>query len=171
MVGVRIAASILLTVACVAGCSSSGAKSSASPGTSSQQLSTASSTGRALSVASPSSVTSQTLAGGSTATGSTAAVTFDGAYSGTMKIMDCVGTGPTTTVSVTMVFDGVASTSYTGNISSAELGWEGPDNTEYDSGFLNTPLDTDGKGFDLDGIKVKNEDGKVLTLHGTLHCP
>jgi hypothetical protein len=88
-----------------------------------------------------------------------------------MKIMACVGTGPTTTVSVTMVFDGVASTSYTGNISSTELGWEGPDNTDYDSGFLNTPLDTDGKGFDLDGIKVKNEDGKIVTLHGTLHCP
>ena len=103
--------------------------------------------------------------------GSAAAVTFDGAYSGTMKIMDCVGTGPTTTASVTMVFDGAASTSYTGNISSTELGWEGPDDPDYDSGFLNTPLDTDGKGFDLDGIKVKNEDGKVVTLHGTLHCP
>ena len=168
MDGFRIAASILFAVACVAGCSSSGAKSSPSPGTSSQQLSTASSTGRAPSAASPSSVTSQTSAGGSTAT---AAVTFDGAYSGTMRIMDCAGTGPTTTVSVTMVFDGVASTSYTGNISSTELGWEGPDNTDYDSGFLNTPLDADGKGFDLDGIKVKNEDGKVVTLHGTLHCP
>jgi hypothetical protein len=171
MVRVRIAASILLAGACVAGCSSSGAKSSASPGTSSQQLSTASSTETAPSVASASSVTSPASAGGSTATGSAAAVTFDGAYSGTMKIMNCVGTGPTTTVSVTMVFDGVASTSYTGNISSTELGWEGPDNTDYDSGFLNTPLDTDGKGFDLDGIKVKNEDGKVVTLHGTLHCP
>jgi hypothetical protein len=170
MVRFRMAASILLAAACGAGCSSSGAKSSASPGTSSQQPSTASSTGRAPSVASPSAVASQTSAGGATATGNTA-VTFDGAYSGTMKIMDCEGTGPTTTVSVTMVFDGVASTSYTGNISSTELGWEGPDNTDYDSGFLNTPLDTDGKGFDLDGIKVKNEDGKVVTLHGTLHCP
>jgi hypothetical protein len=88
-----------------------------------------------------------------------------------MKIMDCVGTGPATTVSVTMVFDGVASASYTGNIGSMELGWEGPDNTDYDSGFLSTPLDTDGKGFHLDGIKVKNEDGKVVTLHGTLRCP
>jgi hypothetical protein len=171
MVRFRMAASILLAVVGAAGCSSSGAKSSVSPGTSSPQLSATSSTGRAASVASPSSVTSQTSAGGSTATGSTAAVTFDGAYSGTMKIMGCAGTGPTTTVSVTMVFDGVASTSYTGNISSTELGWEGPDNTDYDSGFLNTPLDTDGKGFDLDGIKVKNEDGKVVTLHGTLHCP
>jgi hypothetical protein len=171
MVRVRIAASILLAVACVAGCSSSGAKSSASPGTSSQQLSIASSTGGAPSVVTPSSVTSPISDGGSTASGSSAGVTFDGAYSGTMKIMDCVGTGPATTVSVTMVFDGVTSTSYTGNISSTELGWEGPDNKDYDSGFLNTPLDTDGKGFDLDGIEVKNEDGKVVTLHGTLHCP
>ena len=88
-----------------------------------------------------------------------------------MKILNCVGTGPSTTVSVTMVFDGVASTGHTGNISSTELGWEGPDNTDYDSGFLSKPLDSDGKGFALDGIKVKNEDGKVVTLHGTLHCP
>jgi hypothetical protein len=88
-----------------------------------------------------------------------------------MKIMNCVGSGPNTTVSVTMVFDGVASTSLTGNISSTELGWQGPDGTDYDSGFLNKPLDADGKGFVLDGIKVKNEDGKTVTLHGTLRCP
>ncbi len=69
--------------------------------------------------------------------------------------MNGVGTGPNTTVSVTMVFDGVASTSYTGNISSTEVGWEGPDTTDYDSGFLNTPLDTDGKGLTLTGSKLR----------------
>jgi hypothetical protein len=33
----------------------------------------------------------------------------------------------------------VTSTSYTGNISSTELGWEGPDNKDYDSGSCFQP--------------------------------
>jgi hypothetical protein len=167
----QIAASALLVVSCLAACSSSGAVSPSNQVTSSAPANASTSADSASSASTASSGAGSGLTSGSDPAASATGVTFDGAYSGTMKVMNCVGSGPTTTVSVTMVFAGVTSTGHTGNISSTELGWQGPDNADYDSGFLNSPLDADGKGFVLDGIKVKDEDGKTVTLHGTLRCP
>jgi hypothetical protein len=166
--------SIVLVALAATACSSGSKTTDASgPGSGSPAAdSTAANSTAANSLTANATPTDTGSGGGSNATGSaTTGVTLSGAYSGTMKIMTCVGSGPTTTVSVTMVFDGVTSTNDTGNISSTEVGWQGPDNTDYDSGFLNRPLDADGKGFVLDGITVKNDNGKVVTLHGTLRCP
>jgi hypothetical protein len=98
------------------------------------------------------------------------AVTFDGDYSGTLTSILCVGSGPTTTASFNAAFTDKPGT-FTGDISSTEFGFVGPDNTQFDSGFLNKALDTDGKGFVLDGIVAKDESGKSVTMHGTLVCP
>jgi hypothetical protein len=97
------------------------------------------------------------------------AVTFDGDYSGKLTSILCVGSGPTTTASFDAAFTGKPG-NFTGDISSNEFGFIGPDNTQFDSGFLNKALDTDGKGFDVDGIVAKDESGKSVTMHGTLVC-
>jgi hypothetical protein len=98
-------------------------------------------------------------------------VTIGGAYVGTLKLVACVGTGKNTTVSVTADF-GTQGSGYEGNIAASELGFQGPDETDFDSGFLNKPLDQDGKGFNLEGLKLKDTGGtKVVTLHGVLRCP
>jgi hypothetical protein len=96
-------------------------------------------------------------------------VTFDGSYSGKLTDIVCIGSGPTTTASFNAAFTGQGA--LPGNISATEFGFEGPDNTQFDSGFLTKALDTDGKGFDVDGIVAKDEGGKSVTMHGTLVCP
>ena len=49
--------------------------------------------------------------------------------------------------------------------------FQGPSN-EFDSGFLNTSLDSDGNGFVLDGLKATDSvSGKSVTMHGTLRFP
>jgi hypothetical protein len=98
------------------------------------------------------------------------AVTFSGDYSGKLTSIVCVGSGPTTTASFNAAFTGESGT-FPGNISSTEFGFQGPADTDFDSGFLNNALDTDGKGFVLDGIVAKDEGGKSVTMHGTLVCP
>jgi hypothetical protein len=60
---------------------------------------------------------------------------------------------------------------FPGDVGSTEFGFQGPAGTDFDSGFLNKALDTDGKGFVLDGIVAKDESGKSVTMHGTLVCP
>ena len=149
---------------------SSGSKSSAS--TTTKPAAAASSSSPSPS-STPSTATSSAPANsGPTAIASSAggAVTFDGDYTGTITVIQCVGSGPTTTVQVNANFTSPTS-QLPGSFGSTELGFEGPNNTQFDSGFLNKALDSDGKGFNVEGIKVKDPDsGKTLTLHGTLHC-
>jgi hypothetical protein len=82
----------------------------------------------------------------------------------------CVGSGSTTTASFNAAFTSQPGT-FPGNIGSTEFGFQGPDGTDFDSGFLDKALDTDGKGFNVEGLAAKDEDGKSVTMHGTLVCP
>jgi hypothetical protein len=112
----------------------------------------------------PSAATPATSGGGS------GGVTFDGAYTGTLKITTCLGSGSSTTASVDADYS--TGEKLSGTVSSSEFGFEGPNNTQFDSGFQKSPLDVDGSGFKLDGLKVTDPGaGKTLTMHGTLHCP
>jgi hypothetical protein len=95
---------------------------------------------------------------------------FGSSYSGTLTKVLCVGSGATTTASFNAVFAGQSGT-LPGDIGSTEFGFQGPAGTDFDSGFLDKALDTDGKGFDVDGIVAKDESGKSVTMHGTLVCP
>jgi hypothetical protein len=123
--------------------------------------------------AAPASVATSSAASSSASAPAAAAgsdaVTFDGDYSGKLTTIVCVGSGPTTTASFIAAFTGKGT--LPGDISSTEFGFQGPDDTQFDPGFLNNALDTDGKGFDVDGIVAKDESGKSVTMHGTLVCP
>jgi hypothetical protein len=116
----------------------------------------------------PSSVVPSSTPSGGAATSATA-VTFDGDYTGSVKVIECSGSGATASAQVNATFsDGHG---YPGTFGPTEFGFQGPSN-EFDSGFLNTPLDSDGNGFVLDGLKATDADsGKSVTMHGTLRCP
>ena len=164
---------VLLTVAaCQSKATSSAPSSSAAASTSAAAA--AAPTSAAASSAAPASAAASAVVGSAAsapaAAAGSGAVTFDGSYSGTLTNVLCVGSGPTTTASFDAAFTGKPGT-LTGDISSTEFGFLGPDNTQFDSGFLNKALDTDGKGFDVDGIVAKDESGKSVTMHGTLVCP
>lgn len=122
---------------------------------------------------SPTAASSPAAAAGdsSAPSGGAGGVRIDGAYSGSLKVVACVGTGKNTTVAVTADF-GSRGSGYQGNIAANELGFQGPDQTDFDSGYLKTTLDQDGKGFNLEGMKLQDTGGtKVVTLHGKLRCP
>ena len=164
---------VLLTVAaCQSKATSSAPSSSAAASTSAAAV--AAPTSAAASSAAPASAAASAVVGSAasapTAAAGSGPVTFDGSYSGTLTNVLCVGGGPTTTASFNAAFTGKPGT-FTGDISSTEFGFVGPDNTQFDSGFLNKALDTDGKGFVLDGIVAKDESGKSVTMHGMLVCP
>jgi hypothetical protein len=145
------------TSAAAAAAPSSAAVSSAAPATAAPASAAASSA--ASSAASPPAAAS-----------GSGAVTFDGDYSGKLTTIVCVGSGPTTTASFDVIFVGHPG-NYTGNMGSSEFGFQDPAGSEFDSLFLSKTLDTDGKGFDVDGIVAKDESGKSVTMHGTLVCP
>ena len=151
-----------------AGCNS---KSTASPAPTAAAPSTAPAAASIAPSASSASATSASAPAASAPAGAagSGAVTFTGSYSGTLDTIVCVGSGPTTTAQFNASFTGEAG--HPGNISSMEFGFEGPDNTQFDSGFLSKTLDTDGLGFVLDGIVAKDSSGKSVTMHGTLRCP
>ncbi|MEO8457124.1 MAG: hypothetical protein ABI559_04865 [Chloroflexota bacterium] len=138
--------------------------------TASQSTTTAAaSTTAAAAATNTGSLGGQSSAAPSVASG-TGSVTFDGAYSGTLVIDQCVGSGANTTASVKAAFDG-STTTYAGDISANEYGFQGPDGAEFDSGFLSTSIDPNGSGFDFDGTSAKDaSSGKTLNLHGTLVC-
>ncbi|HZV25623.1 MAG TPA: hypothetical protein VFG00_04960 [Acidothermaceae bacterium] len=140
------------------------ASSSAAPTTSAAAVATASSASSAAGSAGSSAASAPAATSGS------GAVTFDGSYSGTLTTIVCVGSGSTTTASFKATFTGTPD-SYPGDIAASEFGFQGPDNTEFDSGFLKKALDSDGKGFVVDGIVAKDSSGKSVTMHGTLVCP
>jgi hypothetical protein len=117
--------------------------------------------------AQPSVAPSSTTSGG--AATSVNAVTFDGDFTGSVKIVQCSGSGANASAQVNVTFSN--GSSYPGTFGATEFGFQGPSN-EFDSGFLNTPLDSDGNGFVLDGLKATDADsGKSVTMHGTLRCP
>jgi hypothetical protein len=177
---VGVVALSLTTAACqsksTSSASSTTASSAAAP--SATAAAPAAPSSAAVSTAAPASAAPASAASGAASSAASApsaasgsgAVTFDGDYSGKLTTIVCVGSGPTTTASFDAAFTGKPGT-LTGDISSEEFGFLGPDNTQFDSGFLNKALDTDGKGFDVDGIVAKDESGKSVTMHGTLVCP
>jgi hypothetical protein len=117
--------------------------------------------------------TAATTAGGSSTTGATGSgtATFDGTYQGTIEIDQCVGSGSDSTASVKVTYAG-SSGVFPGDVSARELGFQGPKSDDFDSHYLDTPLNSDGSGWALDGIKVVDSSGQEsLTLHGTLRCP
>lgn len=178
---VGVVALALTTAACQSKSTSSaasttGASTAAAPSTS---AAAAPSTAAAISAApasaaagsaAPVSAAASSVAAASAPAAGSGAVTFDGSESGTLTSIVCVGSGPTTTASFNAAFTGKPGT-YQGDISSTEFGFQGPDDTDFDSGFLNKAIDTDGKGFDVEGLAAKDEDGKSVTMHGTLVCP
>jgi predicted flap endonuclease-1-like 5' DNA nuclease len=123
----------------------------------------------AASSAAPSSAAASSAASAPAAAAGSGSVTFDGSYSGKLTDIVCIGSGPTTTASFHAAFTGQGA--LPGDISANEFGFQGPADTDFDSGFLTKALDTDGKGFDVDGIVAKDEGGKSVTMHGTLVCP
>ena len=162
---VGVVALSLMTAACHSKSASSaalttGASSAAAPSTSVAAAPTSSAATAASTNPAPASA----------APAGSGAVTFDGDYSGKLTSIVCVGSGPTATASFNAAFTGQPGT-FPGNISSTEFGFQGPADTDFDSGFLNNALDTGGKGFVLDGIVAKDEGGKSVTMHGTLVCP
>jgi hypothetical protein len=153
-----ISAAMLATAAC----------SSSSPGQPKATATTPAAASTLPSTSAQPSVAPSSTPSGSAATSATA-VTFDGDYTGSVKIIECSGSGSTASAQVNATFSDGAS--YPGTFGSTEFGFQGP-STEFDSGFLNTPLDSDGNGFVLDGIKATDADsGKSVTMHGTLRCP
>jgi hypothetical protein len=183
---VGVVALSLMTAAChsksaSSAASTTGASSAAAPSTSAaaapaSSAATAAPTGAAppsaapASSQAPSSTAASSAAASAPAAAGSGAVTFDGDYSGKLTSIVCVGSGPTTTASFNAAFTGQPGT-FPGDISSTEFGFQGPADTDFDSGFLNNALDTGGKGFVLDGIVAKDEGGKSVTMHGTLVCP
>ena len=148
---------------CVAACSSSSAKGT-SPTTTSASAAPSATTS---SSPAPAGDTGSTTAPTSGAGG----VTFDGDYRGSLKTVLCTGTGTTTTAQVTATYSGDPN-AYTGDFGENEFGFEGPDRTEFDSGFQHDSLEPDGNGFKVEGIKATDQSsGKSITLHGTLRCP
>jgi hypothetical protein len=150
------------TSAAAAQTSAAAAPPSAAPG--SAAPASAAPAGGAASSAASSPASAPAAAAGS------GSVTFDGDYSGKLTTIVCVGSGPITTASFDVAFTGQPG-DFTGNIGASEFGFQGPSGLDFDSGFLDKTLDTDGKGFDLDGIVAKDEGGKSVTMHGTLVCP
>jgi hypothetical protein len=98
-------------------------------------------------------------------------VTFDGDYTGTVTAVECDGTGPGFVIQVGVTF-GAGPGSVPGTVSAQEFGWRDPFGDQFDSGYLSTPLVTDGKSYVLDGVKLTDQsNGKTITAHGTLGCP
>lgn len=180
-------ASVVLLSLTAAACQSKASSSSASTSTAAAATTSAAaaqtSAAAAPAITAPVSAAPASEAPGSVAASSAASssasapaaaagsgsVTFDGDYSGKLTSIVCVGSGPNTTASFDVAFTGQPG-DFTGNISSTEFGFQGPSGLDFDSGFLKNTLDTDGKGFDVDGIVAKDEGGKSVTMHGTLVC-
>ena len=161
----------LTTAGCHSKSTAAPAPTSAAPSTAAAAASVApaasapASAGAPAASAAPASAQASSAQVGAAGSG---AVTFSGSYSGTLTAVLCVGSGPNTTAQFTASFTGESG--HPGNIDSMEFGFEGPDRTQFDSGFLSKTLDTDGEGFVLDGIVVKDSSGKSVTMHGTLRC-
>ena len=156
--------------------SAAGAATSAAAAPTTAAPTSAAPASAAPSSAAPSSAAPSSAAPSSAAASAPAAatgsgsVTFSGDYSGKLTTIVCIGSGPTTTASFDVAFTGQPG-NFTGNIGASEFGFQGPTGLDFDSGFLDKSLDTDGKGFDVDGIVAKDEGGKSVTMHGTLVCP
>jgi hypothetical protein len=158
---------VALSVGAATGCSSSKSTASTTGGANGLPTTPAAAPISPSATAQPSIAPSSTPPGG--ATTSVTTVTFDGDYTGSVKIIQCAGSGPTASAQVNATFTG--GSSYPGTFGPTEFGFQGP-STEFDSGFLNTPLDSDGNGFVLDGLKATDAgSGKSVTMHGTLRCP
>lgn len=152
----------LTTVACHS-------KTAASAAATSARATSAPAPAATAAAAASASVAPVNTAPSSAAAAGSGAVSFDGSYSGTLNVITCVGSGATTTAQFNASFTGKPE-KFPGTIGSAEFGFEGPDRTQFDSGFLSKALDTDGNGFVLDGIVAKDSSGKSVTMHGTLRC-
>jgi hypothetical protein len=174
---VAIAGVVLLSLTAAA-CQSKASSSSASTSSAAAATTSAAAAQTSAAAAPPSaapaggaaSSAASSPASAPAAAAGSGSVTFDGDYSGKLTTIVCVGSGPITTASFDVAFTGQPG-DFTGNIGASEFGFQGPSGLDFDSGFLDKTLDTDGKGFDLDGIVAKDEGGKSVTMHGTLVCP